>query len=224
MINLWGKIPIYLSDSIPIHFMSLVTISRHKDIRNNTAFPWFLDALARHRALGAKDFMEIAMGLFLANEERSDGEEIVRVHCNTMQIGFAIKHPLKLLIVEDNKINSKVLVKMLERLGYQPGIAINGEECLAVLKKDHYDMVFMDLQMPVMDGFEAARHLLERSCSSSKPIFISALTANADIHNKQICDTIGLHDFVAKPVSPKEIMEVIIRGYHWLQEQGINEA
>lgn len=206
--------------------------SQTKVSSRHTAFPWFMDDFVRTRALGAKNLMrslsdfflskQKGLSLFLQQEGEQERKRVVRIHSNLMQDGFAKSHPLKLLIVEDNKINTKVLVKMLERLGYDPGTAINGEDCLAKLAEEHYDMIFMDLQMPVMDGFEAARRVLKISSSSAKPVFITALTANTDMQNKASCEEIGLHDFVAKPVNPKKIMDVISHGYSWLQERVVD--
>ena len=128
---------------------------------------------------------------------------------------FAIQYPYKILIAEDNKINAKVLVAILSRLGYNPDVATNGEECVLAVGKKHYDIIFMDLQMPVMDGYKATESIIN-SDTITHPTFITAFTANARQNDKDACQAVGMHDFVAKPAQPAKITNLIKRAHEWL--------
>ncbi|MBD5781963.1 response regulator [Pelagicoccus sp. NFK12] len=131
---------------------------------------------------------------------------------------FADQHPLRILVVEDNPINTKVLLKFLKKLGYTAETAANGEEGFAAAESMVFDVVLMDLQMPVMNGLDSARHILS-SESIEHPIYISAFTANARAEDREACQEVGMHDFVAKPARLPEIEGVLQRAYAWLAEQ-----
>ena len=94
----------------------------------------------------------------------------------------------------------------------------NGEECLKALETVAYDIIFMDLQMPVMDGFRTTIRILNSETITHTP-FITAFTANARQDDRDACQAVGMHDFVAKPARPHKIMEVITRGHAWLENR-----
>lgn len=131
--------------------------------------------------------------------------------------------PLRLLVVEDNPINTKVLVGILRKLGYQPDTAENGEIGYKAAESVQYDAVLMDLQMPVMDGLESARRILA-STLIEHPIFITAFTANARQEDREACEDAGMHDFVAKPARVPAIAAVLQRAHAWLQRQPAKNA
>ncbi len=131
--------------------------------------------------------------------------------------------PLRLLVVEDNPINTKVLVGILRKLGYQPDTAENGETGYKAAESVQYDAILMDLQMPVMDGLESARRILASSLIEH-PIFITAFTANARLEDRAACEAAGMHDFVAKPARVPTIAAVLQRAHDWLQSQPANNA
>jgi len=117
---------------------------------------------------------------------------------------------LAVLLAEDNLINQKVALRMLERLGYKADIAANGEEVLEALKNRHYDVVLMDVQMPEMDGLEATRRI--RSIRGHQP-YIIAMTAHAMKGDREICLGAGMNDYVSKPVRMEELRAAIERSY-----------
>ena len=119
-----------------------------------------------------------------------------------------IKANLRILLAEDNAVNQMVALRMLERLGYQADTAANGKEVLAALKSRSYDIVLMDVQMPEMDGLEAAR--LIRSEKADQP-YIIAMTAHAMKGDREVCLEAGMNDYVSKPVRMEELRAAILR-------------
>jgi CheY-like chemotaxis protein len=115
---------------------------------------------------------------------------------------------LRILLAEDNAVNQMVALRMLERLGYQADTAANGKEVLAALKSRSYDIVLMDVQMPEMDGLEAAR--LIRSEKVDQP-YIIAMTAHAMKGDREVCLEAGMNDYVSKPVRMEELRTAILR-------------
>ncbi len=118
------------------------------------------------------------------------------------------KANIKILIAEDNAVNQLVAVKILEKLGYTADVAENGREAINALVAKKYDLVFMDCQMPVMDGYAASREIRDRLKSD---VVIIAMTANALKGDKELCIESGMNDYISKPISPKKVSEVILR-------------
>lgn len=118
---------------------------------------------------------------------------------------------IKLLIVEDNLINQKLLLKILKQRNYTVDIANNGAEGVALFSPGKYDLVFMDIQMPVMDGYEAARQMRGKECESgSVATPIITLTANAaSLENKEKARDAGMNDFLSKPYRKADIYRLI---------------
>jgi len=116
---------------------------------------------------------------------------------------FAQRYPLKILIAEDNRVNQKLAMKVLTKLGYNPDIAQDGKEVLEEVSKVNYDLILMDVQMPEMDGLEATR--MVRLCLSVQPIII-AMTANAMQGDREECMQAGMDDYISKPVHLEELV------------------
>jgi signal transduction histidine kinase/CheY-like chemotaxis protein len=117
---------------------------------------------------------------------------------------------LRILLAEDNAVNQKVALRILEKLGYRADVASNGLEALEALERQPYDVVLMDVQMPEMDGLDASRRICERWPDESRPRII-AMTANAMIEDREACFAAGMDDYVAKPVRPDELAEALSR-------------
>jgi signal transduction histidine kinase/HPt (histidine-containing phosphotransfer) domain-containing protein len=123
--------------------------------------------------------------------------------------------PLQILLVDDNEINQKVAARILSQIGYQPDLAENGRKALDALDKKIYDLVFMDVMMPEMDGLEAARNIRERQKNpGAHPnyggrIIIIAMTAHAMQSDRDKCLAAGMDDYLAKPIRPADIRGII---------------
>jgi PAS domain S-box-containing protein len=120
--------------------------------------------------------------------------------------------PLRVLLAEDNSINQKVALRLLERLGYRADAVANGIEAVATLENGRYDLILMDLQMPEMDGFEASRLIRRRLPAARQPTII-ALTANALQSDRQSCIDAGMDDYISKPVKLQDIADAIRRHF-----------
>ncbi|MBD2100295.1 response regulator [Leptolyngbya sp. FACHB-261] len=119
---------------------------------------------------------------------------------------LAAEQPLRILIAEDNVVNQKVALHLLKRLGYQADVVANGLEVLEALRRQSYDVVFMDVQMPEMDGLTATRHLCQEWSPSSRP-WIIAMTANAMQGDRELCLEAGMNGYISKPVHLEDLIQ-----------------
>jgi CheY-like chemotaxis protein len=118
---------------------------------------------------------------------------------------------VKVLLAEDNIINQKVAVRMLEKLGCRVEVVANGKEAFDALGKYTYDIVFMDCQMPIMDGYAATCAIRERERQTGGHLPIIAMTANAIWGDRERCIAAGMDDYVSKPVDANVLMAVLKR-------------
>ena len=121
----------------------------------------------------------------------------------------------RILAVEDNLVNQKVVRLMLAKLGHPVDLVSNGQEALAALRQKPYDLVIMDEQMPVMDGFAATRLIREAQAAGTpgfpRHLRIIAMTANAMTGDREACLNAGMDDYVAKPVKPEILRDMLVR-------------
>ena len=115
---------------------------------------------------------------------------------------------LRILLAEDNAVNQKVALALLDRLGYHADVAWNGREALEALERQPYDVVLMDVQMPELDGLDATRRICERWPPDVRPRII-AMTANAMLEDREACFAAGMDDYVAKPIRPDALAEAL---------------
>jgi len=116
---------------------------------------------------------------------------------------FAKQYPIRILVAEDNPVNQKLTTRVLNKLGYKAEIVVNGQEALNAVKKEQFDIVLMDVQMPELDGLEATRRIREQNIV--QPIII-AMTANAIQGDREECLEAGMDDYISKPV----ILDVLV--------------
>ena len=123
---------------------------------------------------------------------------------------LADSFPYRILLVEDNPVNQKLALLLLGRLGYRASVANNGIDALRELGREQYDLVFMDMHMPEMDGPEASRRLRDTVPGGDRP-WIIALTANAMESDRDLCLRSGMDDFLSKPLQPADLRDALLR-------------
>jgi signal transduction histidine kinase/HPt (histidine-containing phosphotransfer) domain-containing protein/BarA-like signal transduction histidine kinase len=159
----------------------------HKPIRPAQ----LLDALCR------------AMSIQLQREKRAPAAP-------SLDPNLAARIPLRILLADDNPINQKVGLSVLRKLGYRADLANNGLEVLQALQQRVYDLLFLDVQMPEMDGLEAARQICQRWPAEKRPAII-AMTGNALIGDREKCLAVGMDDYISKPVRVAELQSALER-------------
>ena len=125
---------------------------------------------------------------------------------------MAKSHPLRILLAEDNVVNQKVATHILRRMGYRTDIAANGLEVLTALSQQSYDLIFMDMQMPEMDGLEATKQIQkdwQNGKLKNKPVIV-AMTANAMQGDREMCIAAGMDDYLSKPIRNAELVRVLL--------------
>jgi CheY-like chemotaxis protein len=122
---------------------------------------------------------------------------------------------LKILLAEDNRINQRIAAMTFSQMGVKCDIASNGQEAFEMVQHTHYDLILMDLQMPVMDGLEATRVIraFENKSDISHRAFIVALTANEISDKKEDCVLAGMDDFMEKPMQESILRELFSRSF-----------
>jgi GAF domain-containing protein/CheY-like chemotaxis protein/HPt (histidine-containing phosphotransfer) domain-containing protein len=123
---------------------------------------------------------------------------------------LAASHPLRILMAEDNVVNQKLAIRLLEKLGYRADVAGNGLEALEALERQSYDLLLSDVQMPEMDGLEATRRIIARWPEGERP-WIVAMTAEAMSGDRERCLEAGMNDYLAKPIRVDELVAAIKR-------------
>ncbi len=121
-------------------------------------------------------------------------------------------HPLRILLAEDNVVNQKVATYILHRMGYRADVVANGLEVLAAIALQTYDLIFMDVQMPEMDGLQTTRLIVnnwQQGKLTDKPMIV-AMTANAMQGDREICLVAGMDDYLSKPIRPSELVRILL--------------
>lgn len=137
-------------------------------------------------------------------------EKIQKPDKSALSEKMAEQYPFKILLAEDNLINQKVATSILKRLGYQIDIAVNGIEVIEFLKRQHYDVVLMDIQMPEMDGIEATQRIQTEIAVEKRP-YIIALTAHALEGDREKYLNLSMDDYVSKPIRVENIIAALKR-------------
>jgi CheY-like chemotaxis protein len=119
----------------------------------------------------------------------------------TVDAELAARHPLRILLAEDNPVNQKLAIRLLAQMGYSTDVANNGLEALAALEAKPFDVILMDVQMPELDGLETTRRIRADRGAAAGP-WIVAMTANALAGDRELCIAAGMNDYVSKPIRP----------------------
>jgi len=165
---------------------------------DSALFDVILSKPARHHVL-----LKCIVDLLKHKDEAVKNVTPQKSHISTE---MALKYPMEILIVEDNLVNQKVAMHILGKMGYHPQVANNGLEAVSAIKTNHFDLVFMDIQMPEMDGLTATRFI--RANLTTQP-YIVAMTANAMTEDRDICLQAGMDDYLSKPMKLNEIVTVL---------------
>jgi CheY-like chemotaxis protein len=135
----------------------------------------------------------------------------VTTHPFVVAAAAAASRTEAVLLAEDNVVNQKVALLMLAKLGYRADVAANGHEAIAAVKRQRYDFVLMDVQMPEMDGLEAARQITASLPRRGDRPWIIAITANAMQGDRELCLAAGMDDYISKPMKTEELSAALER-------------
>ncbi|MCK6585684.1 MAG: response regulator, partial [Anaerolineales bacterium] len=128
---------------------------------------------------------------------------------------MAARHPLKILLAEDNAVNQKLALRLLEQMGYKADVAVNGLETVRKVEQEAYDVILMDVQMPEMDGLEATRNIRDLTgfgkLSGLKQPYIIGLTANAMQGDREMCLSAGMDHYIPKPIRVVELVDALFK-------------
>jgi len=192
MLSSVGRQTPYKPDDMP-NFAAFLT----KPIKQSQLYNVFVAILGRRR-------ISVRPG------DRSSGR---------LEAEFAQRLPLRILLVEDVAVNQKVARQMLQRLGYRADVANNGQEALESLGRKSYQVVFMDVQMPEMDGLEATRRIRAEWSSACQP-WIIAMTAHAMQGDREQCLQVGMNDYISKPIRPEALVQALTTYAQVLDQEG----
>jgi GAF domain-containing protein/CheY-like chemotaxis protein len=123
---------------------------------------------------------------------------------------MAARHPLRVLLAEDNVVNQKLALRLLSQMGYRADLASNGLEAIESVERQTYDVVLMDVQMPEMDGLEASRRICGKWQANERPRIV-AMTANAMDGDRELCLEAGMDDYITKPIRVEQLVEALGR-------------
>ncbi|NJR64611.1 MAG: response regulator [Leptolyngbyaceae cyanobacterium CRU_2_3] len=143
--------------------------------------------------------------------EQSKSLEPQILHSASSSLHSGIKSVIQILIVEDSKLNQQLMIRMLECLGYQADVSNNGQEALDRLAETAYDIVLMDCQMPVLDGYEATRRLRQIEEGSQRRTVLIGVTAHAMVGDREKCLECGMDDYLSKPIKLKNLKALVER-------------
>lgn len=151
-----------------------------------------------------------------AAESPAPLNELVAVSPFDPELGA--RHPLRILLAEDIAVNQKLFSAMLARMGYRAEVVANGREALQALARQPYDVVFMDVRMPELDGLEATRQICARYGPERRPRIV-ALTASTMQEDRDAATQAGMSDYLAKPLTPTELRNAIQRCIEWAEQR-----
>ncbi|MEL6770124.1 MAG: response regulator [Bacteroidota bacterium] len=149
-------------------------------------------------------------GIWIQRNQETPTPEAVQLALRGAADETPLLPPLRILLAEDNAVNQKVALRILERLGYDADLAENGQEVLDALDRLAYDLVLMDVQMPVLDGIRATQQVRATLPPERQPRIV-AMTANAMEGDRELCLSAGMDDYIAKPIRREALVEALMR-------------
>ncbi|MCP3899251.1 MAG: response regulator, partial [Desulfobacteraceae bacterium] len=198
------------------HLILLTSMGKRGDavLFKNAGFKAFLTKPVRQ-----SDFCDCLAQVMGMSTDIMNADENEKQILTTHSIQENRKTKKKLLIVEDNATNRMLAKLILKKIGYSTDFAINGLESIEKLKTKKFDLVFMDLQMPVMGGLEATKEIRDKKTDVlNHKIPIIAMTANAMKGDREICLEAGMDDYIAKPINAEAVADMVKK---WLKPENI---
>ncbi|MBD2461303.1 response regulator [Oscillatoria sp. FACHB-1407] len=187
-----------LKSAVPLILMTSGYLSRLEATEQTPLLTFYL-----HQPVKQSQFYNALMEIFA-----DQLPHLPTVPAFNVESRIAEQLPLRILLVEDNVVNQKIALLLLERLGYRADVAGNGIEALEALQRQMYDVVLMDIQMPEMDGLSATRLICEMWEPGSRP-YIIAMTANAMQGDREECFHAGMSDYISKPIRPERLIAAL---------------
>jgi signal transduction histidine kinase len=176
-------------------------------IGGNPPDDWTFNSESIHMR-GSKFYFTLMMEAVPTRSSQTDINQVIQPTLSPLAQPNLPLANFQVLIAEDNLVNQRILALFLESLGYSPKLANNGLEVLEALDQKNYDVIFMDIQMPKVDGITATRKI--RQDFKQQP-WIVALTANALPEDRQLCIDAGMNDFITKPIQIEDIVNIFVR-------------
>ncbi|NEP77202.1 MAG: response regulator [Okeania sp. SIO3B3] len=186
---------------LPLIMLSSIGKLTSEEIAGRASFAAFVSKPIKQSNLYEMLVSVLGVERVSVKPEASKGKSILR---DGVEVGL----PLHILVVEDVTVNQKVALLSLNRLGYRADIANNGLEALEALRRQHYDLVFMDVRMPEMDGLEATKRICQIFPEVKRP-WIVAMTAHAMRGDREECLEAGMNDYISKPVRVESLVKAL---------------
>jgi CheY-like chemotaxis protein/HPt (histidine-containing phosphotransfer) domain-containing protein len=188
-------------DAQALPLIMLTSLGRREVGAKEAEFAAFLT-----KPIKASQQYNVLVDIFASKEQKSQRRDTVVKR--QFDPHMSQRLPLRILLAEDNATNQKLALRLLERMGYGADVAANGLEVLAALRRQPYDVVLMDVQMPEMDGLQATRVLCREWSPEERPRIV-AMTANVTKEDRQACLAAGMDDYVGKPVRVQELVNAL---------------
>jgi CheY-like chemotaxis protein/HPt (histidine-containing phosphotransfer) domain-containing protein len=199
-------------EELPIIMLTSIGRQELSDKDLGTIFSFFVS-----KPIKQSQLYNIILSIF-SNGERIETEQ--KPLTKTAKIAETI--PLKILVAEDNIINQKLIIKILSQMGYVADVVSNGLEVIEAIKRQRYDLIFMDVQMPEMDGLEATRNILKNWKPNDRPVII-AMTANVMHGDREMCIEAGMDDYIGKPILIDKLVEKIRKWANFRSKDQIDD-
>jgi CheY-like chemotaxis protein len=195
-----------LRDKKSLPIILLTSLGRREIGADNLDFVAYLTKPIKPSAL-----YDALAGLFAANVifTKIDSTASSRQGKLIMDAELGRKHPLRILLAEDNAVNQKLALRILEQMTYRADVASNGIEAVESIERQVYDVILMDIQMPEMDGLDATREI-RKLINVTQPHII-AMTANAMEGDREMCIAAGMDDYISKPIRVNELVDALLK-------------
>jgi len=189
-----------LRDEISLPIILLTFLGRKEIGADDLDFAAYLT-----KPLKPSHLYDALAGLFAGNVISPKAEPVKAV----MDVELGRKHPLRILLAEDNAVNQKLALRILLQMGYRADVASNGIEAVESIERQKYDVILMDVQMPEMDGLDATRSI--RNLTNVIQPRIIAMTANALEGDREMCLAAGMEDYISKPIRVNELVKALLK-------------